>query len=90
MNMPILIVDDYNAMLKIIQTLLKQLGFGNVWEATDGGAAQQKIRDKNYGLVISDFYTEPMSSLQLLTEIRIDAELTRVSPRLIAIEGSIP
>ena len=48
--------------------------------ATDGGAALQKICDKNYGMVISDFYMEPMSSLQLLTEIRIDAELTGVSP----------
>ena len=80
MNMPILIVDDYNAVLKIIRTLLKQLGFGNVEEATDGGAALQKIRDKNYGLVISDFYMEPMSSLQLRTEIRLDAELTGASP----------
>ena len=30
MNMPILIVDDYKTMLRIIRNLLKQLGFDNV------------------------------------------------------------
>ena len=78
MNMPILIVDDYKTMLKIIRNLLKQLGFGNVEEATDGDAALQKIRNKNYGLVISDWNMEPMSGLQLLKEIRLDAKLKDV------------
>ena len=36
MNMPVLIVDDYKTMLRIIRNLLKQLGFSNVDEATDG------------------------------------------------------
>ena len=78
MNMPILIADDYKTMLKIIRNLLKQLGFGNVEEATDGDAALQKIRNKNYGLVISDWNMEPMSGLQLLKEIRLDAKLKDV------------
>ncbi len=54
MNIPILIVDNYKTMLKIIRSLLKQLGFSNVEEAMDGSTALQKIRSKNYGLVISD------------------------------------
>ena len=44
MNMTILIVDDYKTMLRIIRNLLKQLGFNNVDEATDGAAALQKLR----------------------------------------------
>ncbi len=74
MNMPILIVDDYKTMLKIIRNLLKQLGFGNVDEAMDGSAALQKIRSKNYGLIISDWNMEPMSGLHLLKEVRLDAK----------------
>src|SRR3546814_18142436 len=70
MNMPILIVDDYKTMLRIIRNLLKQLGFNNVDEATDGSAALQKLRDKEYSLVISDWNMEPMSGMQLLTEVR--------------------
>ncbi len=75
MKMPILIVDDYKTMLRIIRNLLKQLGFDNVDEATDGSAALQKLRSKEYKLVISDWNMEPMSGMQLLTEVRADAKL---------------
>ena len=75
MNMNILIVDDYKTMLRIIRNLLKQLGFNNVDEATDGSMALQKLRDKEYGLVISDWNMEPMTGIQLLREVRADAKL---------------
>jgi two-component system chemotaxis response regulator CheY len=75
MSMPILIVDDYKTMLRIIRNLLKQLGFENVDEATDGSQALQKLRQKPYSLVISDWNMEPMTGLQLLKEVRADAKL---------------
>jgi two-component system chemotaxis response regulator CheY len=75
MNMPILIVDDYKTMLRIIRNLLKQLGFDNVDEATDGGAALYKLREKPFSLVISDWNMEPMTGLQLLKEVRSDQKL---------------
>ena len=66
MSMPILIVDDYKTMLRIMRNLLNQLGFNNVDEATDGSTALQKLRERNFGLVISDWNMEPMTGLQLL------------------------
>ncbi len=78
LNMPILIVDDYRTMLRIIRNLLKQLGFDNVDEAMDGGTALQKLRDKSYGLVISDSNMEPMSGLELLQEVRADTQLSKL------------
>lgn len=74
-DMPILIVDDYKTMLRIIRNLLKQLGFNNVDEATDGASALQKLRDRPYQLIISDWNMEPMSGLQLLREVRADSKL---------------
>ena len=74
-NMNILIVDDYKTMLRIVRNLLKQLGFDNVDEATDGSAALQKLREKPYQLVISDWNMEPMTGLQLLKEVRADTKL---------------
>ncbi len=74
-NIPILVVDDYKTMLRIIRNLLKQLGFNNVDEATDGSSALQKLRDKAYGLVISDWNMEPMTGLELLKEVRADTQL---------------
>ncbi len=75
MCMPILIVDDYKTMLRIIRNLLKQLGFENVDEAIDGSSAMEKMREKQYGLVISDWNMEPVTGLQLLREVRNDAKL---------------
>ena len=69
------IVDDYKTMLRIIRNLLKQLGFNNVDEATDGAAALQKLRGKDYNLVISDWNMEPMTGYQLLKEIRSDDKM---------------
>ncbi len=69
-NINILIVDDYKTMLRIIRNLLKQLGFNNVDEATDGGEALERIANKQYGLIISDWNMEPMTGIELLRKIR--------------------
>lgn len=69
-SMNVLIVDDYNTMLRIIKNLLKQLGFHNVDEATDGSMALEKVKAKEYGLVISDWNMEPMTGIDLLRAIR--------------------
>jgi two-component system chemotaxis response regulator CheY len=78
MKMNVLIVDDYKTMLRIVGNLLKQLGFSNIDEATDGATALEKMRQKNYGLVISDWNMEPMTGLQLLKEVRSDIKLKNV------------
>jgi len=79
-NMNVLIVDDYNTMLRIIKNLLKQLGFNNVDEATDGSMAFEKVKNKEYGLVISDWNMEPMTGIELLKQIRASSEGFRNVP----------
>jgi two-component system chemotaxis response regulator CheY len=70
MAMPVLVVDDYNTMIRIIRNLLKQLGFDDIDDATDGTAALAKMHNKRYGLVISDWNMEPMTGYELLKEVR--------------------
>ena len=70
MNMNVLIVDDYTTMLRIIKNLLKQLGFNNIDEATDGTMALEKVKSKTYGLVISDWNMEPMTGFEFLKQVR--------------------
>jgi two-component system chemotaxis response regulator CheY len=77
MSMPVLVVDDYNTMIRIIRNLLKQLGFEDVDDASDGSAALAKLRDKRYGLVISDWNMEPMTGYELLKEVRSDPGLSK-------------
>ena len=75
LNTPVLVVDDYKTMVRIIRNLLKQLGFENVDEAADGVEALSKMRLRKYGLVISDWNMEPMTGFELLREVRADETL---------------
>ena len=75
LSMSVLVVDDYNTMIRIIRNLLKQLGFENIDDASDGSAALNKMRGKKYGLVISDWNMEPMTGFDLLRQVRADPSL---------------
>ena len=74
-SMPVLVVDDYTTMVRIIRNLLRQLGFADIDDAPDGAAALAKMHSKRYGLVISDWNMEPMTGFELLHEMRADPEL---------------
>jgi two-component system chemotaxis response regulator CheY len=71
----VLIVDDYSTMVRIIRMLLRQIGFENVDDASDGMSALAKMRERRYGLVISDWNMEPMNGYELLCEVRSDPQL---------------
>ena len=69
-NLQVLIIDDHKTMLKIITNLLNQIGISNIEEATDGQAALQKLGQKKYDLIISDWNMMPMTGLELVQNIR--------------------
>ena len=79
LSMPILVVDDYNTMIRIMRNLLRQLGFTNIDEACDGRTALAKMQSKSYGLVISDWTMAPMTGMELLQHVRAD-ERTAATP----------
>src|SRR3978361_1793688 len=83
LSMPVLVVDDYNTMIRIIRNLPKQLGFQNIDDASDGSAALIKMRSRKYGLIISDWNMEPMTGDDLLREVRADPNLA-TTPSIIA------
>jgi two-component system chemotaxis response regulator CheY len=74
-SMPVLVVDDYSTMVRIIRNLLRQLGFADVDDARDGASALEKMHSRRYGLVISDWNMEPMSGYDLLRQVRSDPGL---------------
>jgi two-component system, chemotaxis family, chemotaxis protein CheY len=76
-SMPVLVVDDYSTMLRIIRSLLKKVGFKDIDEVTDGPAALARMRARRYGLVISDWQMEPMTGYELLRQVRKDPDLAR-------------
>lgn len=74
-NFNILVVDDYATMRRIVKNLLKQLGFEKVEEATDGGDALAKVKERPFQLIISDWNMEPMTGYELLKQMRADDKL---------------
>lgn len=73
-NTNVLIVDDYKTMLKVIRSLLAQIGFKNVDEATDGAMALEVMKHKKFHLVISDWNMEPMTGLDFLKTVRASGD----------------
>ena len=75
LNMPVLVVDDYQTMIRIIRNLLIQLGFKNIEDAKDGRQALDKLNGGKFGLVISDWNMEPMTGYELLQQVRASDSL---------------
>ena len=74
-KMPVLVVDDYSTMVRIIRNLLRQIGFEDIDDACDGSSALEKMTAKRYGLVISDWNMEPMTGYDLLRRVRSTPEI---------------
>ena len=77
-SMNVLVVDDYKTMIRIVRSLLEQLGFHNVDDAMDGPSALDKLRSKDFGLILSDWNMMPMTGLQLQTAVRSDPRLQSI------------
>ena len=77
-SMPILVVDDYQTMVRIIRNLLKQVGYENVDDAANGEEALRKIREKRYSLIISDwnmFFFIVLEMIEMLSEVCVGSEV---------------
>jgi len=85
----ILIVDDSGAVRSVVRKLLTQLGYQNLDEASDGEAALEKISEKHFGLVISDWNMEPMSGQVLLENVRTNKQYANLPFIMMTADASI-
>lgn len=88
-SMRVLVVDDYRTMVRLIQNLLKELGFNNLDEAYSGEEAFAKLKQEAYGLVISDWNMDPMTGYELLQAVRADADLKLLPFILVTAESKV-
>ncbi|MDP1683532.1 MAG: chemotaxis response regulator CheY [Burkholderiales bacterium] len=86
-NMKFLVVDDFSTMRRIVRNLLKELGFQNVDEAEDGVAALSKLRGTQFDFVVSDWNMPNMTGIDLLKEIRADANLKHLPVLMVTAEA---
>jgi two-component system, chemotaxis family, chemotaxis protein CheY len=77
-SLPVLVVDDSRTTALAISDLLHRVGFAEVDVAHDAHSALDHLRDKHYGLVLSDWEMQPMSGDEFLRAIRQDGKLGKV------------
>ena len=85
----VLIVDDSAAIRKILQRVLRQtdLPLGEIHEAGDGIQAVDILKNRSFGLILSDINMPIMDGLQLLARIKEMEHLRNVPVVMITTEG---
>ena len=86
-GMRFLVVDDFSTMRRIVRNLLKELGYTNVDEAEDGSVALHKLRSGEFDFVVSDWNMPNMTGIELLKNIRADANLKHLPVLMITAEA---
>lgn len=86
-NMRILIVDDFSTMRRIVKNLLNDLGFSNTAEAEDGNAGLAALRASKFDFVVTDWNMPGMTGIELLKEIRADANLAKMPVLMVTAEA---
>lgn len=70
LSVPVLVIDDSRTMTTIISKLARDVGFVDVDHVNDGVSALERLREKKYGLVLSDWDMRPMNGTELIQKIR--------------------
>ena len=86
-DMPILVVDDFATMRRIVKTCLKQLGFSNLSEAPDGQVALEKLQNGEFELIVSDWNMPNMMGIDLLKAVRSDEKLKTIPFLMVTAEA---
>lgn len=85
----ILIVDDLGAMRIVLSKMVKEMGFFDLSEATDGDEAWQCILNANppFDLVISDWNMPNCSGLDLVVRLRADSRFEKIPFLMVTAES---
>ncbi|MFH1077132.1 MAG: response regulator [Pseudomonadota bacterium] len=86
-DITILIVDDFLAMRRLIKRILKDIGYLNILEASDGNEALEVLRTKKVNLILADWNMPNMDGLALLRNVKENVELKKIPFIMITAEG---
>ncbi len=86
-KIPVLVVDDFATMRRIVKSALSSLGFQNVTEADNGTSALQKLHSTQFKLIVSDWNMPEMMGIDLLKAVRSDENLKLIPFLMITAEA---
>lgn len=83
-----LVVDDMAMMRRAVTKFLKDMGYSDFTEASDGAEAWQKASTANppFDMIISDWNMPNCSGLDLLKRVRADGRLGKTPVMLVTAE----
>ena len=87
-KIPVLVVEDSSTMTRIISTALEKLGFTDIDTAQDGQSGLNQLRNKRYGLILSDWEMQPVSGDEFLREVRKDPANSNIPVVVITAQSS--
>lgn len=73
-------------MRDVISHIIRELGFRNVYTASDGVIAYRMLKESNFDFVISDWNMPNMTGIQLLKAIRQNEKLAALPMLLVTTE----
>ena len=74
----ILLVDDFDTMIKIIRNILDELGYRFIITANNGVDAWHILNQEKIDFIISDWNMPQMTGLELLKKVRNSPELSHI------------
>ena len=72
LSLRVLVVDDSRTMTTIISKLVRDVGFTGIDHVNDGPAALDRLREKTYGLLLSDWEMRAMNGTEPTQSVRND------------------
>ena len=86
-NIKTLITDDFATLRMSLKSVLEQLGYPEMDEAKDGQEAIDKLKEKDYDLIISDIDMPVMNGFELLDYVKKDDNLKNIPVIFITAEA---
>jgi two-component system chemotaxis response regulator CheY len=84
---PLLVVDDFATMRRIVSNLLRESGAVHITEAENGAEALRKLEAGHFKLVVSDWNMPNMNGLELLQAVRNSPQLKDLPFLLVTAEA---
>lgn len=85
--MTFLVVDDSPTMRRIVCNALREIGYTDVVEASDGNDALEKLEQESIDFVITDWNMPNMNGLELTKAIRSHARFENLPILMVTTRG---
>jgi two-component system chemotaxis response regulator CheY len=87
MGLKILVVDDSATMRRIVLNALKEGGYTDVIEASDGKNALEKLMTDKIDFIITDWNMPNMSGLEFTRAVRSEADIQNIPILMVTTRG---